>query len=81
MPLGRFPAVWSSLFLSLWQGSFEWVSYTACYGPSEIDFSFGGGVGAEIGRAGSKAGSTSYSGKGVESHGCNPIFAYEKMTS
>lgn len=43
MPLCRFPAVWSSLFLSLWQGTFEWFSCTAFHGPSEIDFSFGGG--------------------------------------
>lgn len=48
MPLSRFLAVWSSLFLSLWQGTFEWFPYTAFHGPSEIDFSLGEGVGGEM---------------------------------
>lgn len=49
MSLSRFPAVWLSLFLGLWQETFEWLSYAAFHGPSEIDFSFGGGGWGEMG--------------------------------
>lgn len=60
-----------------------WMVLLCCLSRSIrnwFDF-WGRGLEVRWGRARSKAGLTSYSGKGLESPDCSPIFAYERMTS